>query len=341
MLVSVRRLCSRPHRARAGLFIVGLMVLLAACSSGSKPAPTNSPPTSPSPTANAVNPLTGLAPSKNKVIAVKIDDTAAARPQAGLNQADIVYVIEVEGGLTRLMAIFNTHLPTRVGPVRSTRNDDPDIARQFGPIIYVASGGDKVEYRPLDRSDLHAVINDRGGPGFSRDPHRPAPYNLFVNLETVAKNTKGPTAKSIGLHWSLRVTNPSHPGMVVHTMVGGTPVQFRWNVRRHLYLRYVDGHVERLENGSDVSTTNVVVQFVRGHVFRSDIDDAGNPAWFQHTIGSGHVAVFRNGRVITGTWKRPAVRDGTQLLDDHGKPITLATGRTWFVLVNNGTKLTD
>jgi hypothetical protein len=320
-------------------------MLLAACS-GSHPSHSTapSPPASSSVSSDAppkptVNPLTGLSPSSNKVMAVKIDDTAGARPQVGLDQADIVYIEQVEGGLTRLVAVFDTHLPTRVGPVRSTRNDDPEIVAQYGPIIYVASGGDRIELRPLNRSKLHAVIDGRGGPGFSRDENRPVPLNLFVNLATVAKKVNGPTATSIGLNWSTKITNPSSAGTVVNTRVGGTPVVFRWNHGTHRYVRYYYGQVDRLANGQPVSTPNVIVQFVHGHVFPADIDPAGNPAWYQTTVGSGRVVVFRDGKRIAGTWKRPDASHGTQLTDQHGKPITLTPGGAWVALVNTGTPL--
>lgn len=273
------------------------------------------------------------------MIAVKVDDTAGARPQVGLDRADIVFVEQVEGGLTRLVAVFSSHLPSRVGPVRSTRNDDPQIVAQFGPIIYVASGGDRVEYRPLDRSDLRAVIEGRGGPGFSRDPHRPVPLNLFVNLVRVARKVHGPPARSIGLHWSGTVANPAGNGTLVRTKVGDTPVVFRWQAHIHRYLRYFDGHVDKLADGVPVSTPNVIVQFVHGHTFRADIDPAGNPAWYQNTVGSGKVVVFRDGRRITGHWQRPTAADGTQLSDQHGNPITLAPGGAWFILANKGTPL--
>jgi hypothetical protein len=287
----------------------------------------------------AINPLTGLKPSRNKVVAVKIDDTAGARPQVGLDRADIVYVEQVEGGLTRLVAIFNSHLPLRVGPVRSTRNDDPQIVRQYGPIIYVCSGGDHIEYRPMNRSDLHAVVNDRGGPGFSRGPGRPVPLNLFANVSGIAKKVNGPTAKSVGLQWSTKIINPHRRGTVVRTHVGGTPVMFRWSDRTHRYLRYFNGHVDRLGNGRATSTPNVIVQFVHGHVFPADIDPAGNPAWYQHTTGKGHVVVFRSGFRIAGRWSRPHAAAGTRLVDMHGNPIRLAPGGTWFLLVNDGTTL--
>jgi hypothetical protein len=325
---------------------VSLLGLVAGCtgsatvgSSSSAVAQSSSPTATPTSHPPSVNPLTGLRPSANPVVAVKIEDTFDARPQVGLDQADIVYIEQVEGGLTRLVAVFDTHLPTSVGPVRSTRNDDPEILQQYGPIIYVASGGSRVEYRPMDRSDLRTVINDRGGPGFRRAGNRPIPHNLFADLAVIAHKVKGPPAKSIGLTWSRSVPNGSAAGPTVSTHVGATPVTFRWNGADHRYVRYLDGHPDRLANGQPVSTPNVVVQFVHGHVFRADIDPAGNPAWYQRTVGSGRVVVFRDGKRIAGTWHRPRAADGTQLLDPAGKPIPLAPGGAWFVLVNTGTGL--
>ena len=277
--------------------------------------------------------------SKNSVVAVKIEDTAEARPQVGLNLANIVYIEQVEGGLTRLIAVFDSHLPTSVGPVRSTRNDDPEIMAQYGGVIYVASGGSKREYIPLDASLLRQVINDRGGPGFSRDDNRPVPHNLFADPAYIAKVKKGPKAKNIGLVWSAKIVNSSAPGTVVNTTVGGTSVVFRWNSREHRYDRYFDGSLDRLANGHDIGTPNVIVQFVKGNVYALDIDPAGNPAWYQHTVGRGRVVVFRNGKRIVGTWSRPHPSLPTHLVDAHGKPIALAPGGAWFVLVNTGTPL--
>lgn len=338
----------RPRRwVAVGLALTAIMGSACSGGGGSKPSPSTSSAASssstvtsppPQPAAPAVNPLTGLRPSSNAVVAVKIEDTADARPQIGLNQADIVYIEQVEGGLTRLVAVFDTHLPATVGPVRSTRNDDPEILAQYGPIIYVASGGSRVEYQPLDRSKLRAVINDRGGPGFKRAPNRPIPHNLFADLAYIAAKVHGPRATSIGLAWSARITNPSSAGTLVSTRVGATPVQFRWSAATHRYVRYFDGRPDRLANGQPVSTPNVIVQFVAGHAFPADIDSAGNPAWYQHTVGTGQVIVFRDGRRIAGRWSRPHASDGTRLVDAHGKPITLALGGAWFVLVNNSTR---
>ena len=110
----------------------------------------------------AVNPFTGIGPvPKPPTIAVKIDDTPPGRPQVGIDQADIVYIEAVEGGLTRLAAIFGTHKPKAVGYVRSTRPSDPDLLLQYGKITEAASGGGHDSLPLLHRSGITGWINDR------------------------------------------------------------------------------------------------------------------------------------------------------------------------------------
>lgn len=336
------RLC---RRTTLTTIAVCLVALTACTSSGhanhtASPGPsaaTGSSTSRPKPT--SVNPLTGGKVSQNPVVAVKIEDTAAGRPQVGIDKADIVYIEQAEGGLTRILAIYNTTLPT-VEPVRSTRAGDPELASQFGPILYVASGGSHPELAPLDKSKLRTDINDRGGPGFSRDSSRPVPNNLRANLTTIAAKLKGPKAKDIGLRWSSRlVTAGSRPATSVHTRIGGTPVTFDWSPKLHRYVRIIDGAVQHTANGKIIATPNVVVQFCRSTVYTKDRDVLGNPAQFTHTIGTGKVAVFRNGRRITGTWTRRAETEGTTLRGVDGKPIPLAPGGAWFVLVATGTPL--
>ena len=313
----------------------------AATTSASSSAAQSSPPPAKSPAAKApaVNPLTGGRPSTNPVVVVKIEDTALGRPQANINKADIVYIEQVEGGLTRLVAVFNSQLPT-VEPVRSTRANDPELVSEYGNVIYVASGGSGPELAPLDHSGLRADINDRGGPGFQRDPSRVIPNNLQANLAVISKHfPTAPRAKSIGLTWSTKITNTkTSPGTVVQTRVGGTPVTFTWWPKLHRYVRSIDGVVQRTASHQLIATPNVIVQFCRSTVYWRDIDDAGNPAQFTHTIGSGPVVVFRDGRRIVGTWHRNSYRDGT-VLTAGGQQISLSPGGAWFVLAAQGTPL--
>ncbi|MGI8759944.1 MAG: DUF3048 domain-containing protein [Jatrophihabitantaceae bacterium] len=340
---------STPRRVLRIAGAAALVLGLGACSAPGRAALGPSQPIGlPAPTQSghprqpaqpAVNPLTGGTPSDNPVVAVKIEDTAAGRPQLGIDKADIVYIEQVEGGLTRLLAIYDSVLPT-VEPVRSTRANDPELAMQFGPIIYVASGGSRAELAPLDRSDLRSDINDRLGPGFVRDGDRAMPNDLRADLAVIAAKLKGPRAKSIGLAWSTKIVNPStRTGGTVRTRIGATPVAFDWSAALHRYVRLIDGAIQRTADNKTISTPNVVVQFCRSTVYPQDRDVLGNPAQYTHTIGSGKVVVFRDGRRVDGTWTRSGLTDGTHLLDVHHRPIALAPGGVWFVLVATGTPL--
>jgi hypothetical protein len=286
-----------------------------------------------------INPFTGGKPSRNGVVAVKIDDTGNGRPQRGITQADIVYIEQVEGGLTRLVAVFNSSLPV-VEPVRSTRANDPELLAQYGPIGYVAAGGARNPLQVLRQSNLRASVG-LYGPGLSRDGSRTPPYNLVANLAVLAKTLKAAPARSIGLTWSASTKQAARApgGYSVQTTVGATPVQFQWKAKLHRYVRVIGGTQQHAASGALVTTPNVVVQFCKVTTYWKDVDVNHNPAKWSHTVGSGKVVVFRNGHRITGTWTRKTLTAGTTLRDAHGAPIALAPGGAWFVLVANGTAL--
>ena len=294
----------------------------------------------PKPKAPTVDPLTGGKLTKGSVVAVKIDDTANGRPQVGIDKADIVYIEQVEGGLTRTIAVFHSRKPVPVGPVRSVRANDPELLSQYGAIAFVASGGGGDSLPALDKSFLHGDINDRGGPGFYRTGNRPVPYNLMLDFHRVPP-TLGRGAKSIGFTWSssTAVLSGKPRRLSVRTVVGGTPVQFNWNRALRRYVRLIDGVIQHAADGKAIATPNVIVQFCKGHVNPHDIDQAGNPGFFTETIGKGRVAVFRNGHRIDGTWRRSKLTSGTVLKTKRGNPLPLAPGGAWVVLVDTSAPL--
>jgi hypothetical protein len=347
-----------PARTACLAVLAAAAATLSACHStqaaapSRTPSPPPSPPTPPrssrpAPTAtttpatthtktkkHAVNPLTGGKPSKHKVVAVKIDDTGNGRPQVGIRAADIVYIEQVEGGLTRLLAVYNSKLPTRVEPVRSTRAGDPELLGEYGPVAYVTSGGAHNPLKVLDRSNLHSDVNDRNGPGFRRDPHRLTPYNLRANLRHIAKVVHSVKARDIGLRWSKHVTNrPHRTGRRVRTRIGKTAIQFNWSHTRRRYVRLINGRVQHTANGKVIAPRNVVVQFCKVNIYTKDRDVLGNANYYTHTVGHGKVVVFRNGKSIDGKWSRRKLHSPTKLRDRHGTAITLAPGGAWFVLV--------
>lgn len=293
--------------------------------------------------APTVNPLTGVgAPPKGPVIGVKIDDTANGRPQKGIDKADIVYVEQAEGGLTRLLAVYASAKPT-VAPVRSVRASDPELLSQYGRVILAASGGGGNSMPTLDKSYLHGAIAARGAPGFSRDSSRSAPYNLQADLATISTEVKGDSAKSIGFEWAANsaALSAAPKSTSIQTRVGGTQVAFQWDAQLARYARLIDGARQHAADGALIATPNVIVQFCQVTTDLQDIDVAGNPSQYTHTIGQGRVAVFRNGHRIDGTWSRPGLTSGTRLRDTGSRPITLAPGGAWVVLVASNAPLTS
>jgi hypothetical protein len=315
-----------------------------ASSTSSSPAPTTSASSSKPKAAPAPkNPLTGVgAVPKTPVIAVKMDDTPPGRPQVGIDKSDVAYIEAVEGGLTRLAVIFGTHKPT-VGYVRSTRPSDPDLLLQYGKITEAYSGGQRVSLNIRKRAGLTGWSNDGGAAYFQRVSRSESTYiNLTLNLAKVAKKTKTNRPKSNGWTFNPSLAGlPATPGTSVRTVVtgsygSGTPVSFKWDPKLKKYIRYIDGVRQHAADGNAIGGTNVIVQSCKVVSYNADKDVNGNPAQFTYTVGSGKVAVFRNGKRIDGTWSRSKTSAGTTLRTTAGKVLPLNPGNTWVVLIRKG-----
>ena len=309
-----------------------------------KPKPKPKPKKKPAPKAPTQNPLTGVGKvPKGPVIAVKIDDTAPGRPQAGIDKADIVYVEQAEGGLSRLVAVFATHKPT-AGAVRSVRTSDPELLSQYGRIVLAASGGGGDSLPTLARSILHPYIMDRGAPYYYRDHSRASSYiNVMLPLGPVSARVKAGSAKNVGFQWARRMpdikTRPR--AHAIRTRVGSTVVSFRWSPGLNKYVRSIGGVEQHAADGQPVATPNVIVQFCRVTRHLGDIDVNGMPSQYTHSIGHGRVAIFRNGHRITGLWSRASSSAPTVFKDKYGHVIPLSPGGAWVVLASNGAPLSS
>lgn len=348
---------NRPRSTVAAAIAAAALLASAACSGGGHDAATT-PPAKPAQSAPAPmpakkpvppppprNPFTGIGPvPKRPTIAVKIDDTEPGRPQVNIDKADIVYIEAVEGGLTRLAAVFGTYKPKHVGYVRSTRPSDPDLLLQFGKITEAYSGGAHDSLPRVHRSGITSWSMDDGRPFYRRIPH-PGDggyINVVLNLAAVAARVKTPRPRNIGWTFERSLKGlPVQGGKAVHTEVTGsyqhgTGVDFKYWAKLHKYVRFIDGVPQRAADGKWVSATNVIVQRCRVVSHPQDTDVMGNPSQFTFTVGTGKVTVFRQGKRIVGTWTRHRLTDGTTLRTPGGKRIPLAPGNTWVVLIRNG-----
>jgi Protein of unknown function (DUF3048) N-terminal domain/Protein of unknown function (DUF3048) C-terminal domain len=344
---------ARPVARRAVAVLAAGVLVLTGCSKHAAPAaaPTPPPPTTPPPTTSAApsrpapkppvtNPLTGRpGMPRGPVLAVKIDNTSAGRPQIGLDAADVVYVEQVEGGATRLVAVYASRYPARVGPVRSVRNGDPELLSAYGRAGLVFSGG---AGRPLATLH-HSVLRDLSGAGgYSRDGSRHAPYNLVNALSVLAGRLPAVVrARDVGFRWSD--TDPRLAGarhvLRMTALVGRVGVSFGFDPRTHRWVETIGGRHVRAASGAEISTPNVIVQFCPVTVDHTDVDVLGSPSAYTHTVGRGPVVIFRDGRAITGTWVRAKAGGITRYLDRSGKDITLRTGGAWVLLAATGSPL--
>lgn len=308
-------------RARHGVAaagVAGALALAAACTgSGGGTGPSPSTATTPPPGSPSV--LTGKPGAAGKVLAVKIDNVGPARPATGLNDADLVYGIEVEGGLSRLMAVFDTnHLPATVGPVRSARETDLQLLAQYDRPALAFSGAQS-QLLPVIKADK-SIVPVAGTGAFFRNPDRSAPHNEFLHTKGVADGAG--IAKDIGLRFSAKAPAGGAAGTSATAAMPSARFSFTWNGTR--YRVAMDG------SSSPWTTDNVIIQHVQ--VKESRFHSRTGFVPFSRTVGSGAATVLRDGKAYRAHWNRPSESAGTSYTLDGGAAATLHPGRTWIIL---------
>jgi hypothetical protein len=261
-----------------------------------------------------------------------MDNTRAGMPQFGIADADVVYVEQVEGGLTRLITVFHTRLPAEVGAVRSMRSTDVQLLPSYGRPILVASGGAGAQMQRLYKSVLVDATQQSGGPGFWRSSFGDGTHNLHVNLRTVANAYPGKgKAQPMGFSFSThdkRLVNARRTSLIDVTMLAGR-IKFTYSGGKYRPYYFDTPYVDH--DGRAVFTQNVLVQHVRDEP-DGTVDSLGSASYLSHTVGKGKFTLYRDGRVINGTWLRPNVTSPTKYLDLKGKPVPFKPGKTWVLL---------
>jgi Protein of unknown function (DUF3048) N-terminal domain/Protein of unknown function (DUF3048) C-terminal domain len=322
------------------------VVVLAGCGGGGGSTGASRGP-SPTPTGTAATktikavptcPLTGTKKRKGQdtkraALAVKIDNVAPAMPQAGVNSADVVFEELVEGGLTRLMAIFQCNSAAAIGPIRSARTSDADVLALLHGSVFGFSGANPKALPEIDaHGDTVQISQDVEGGDFHRDDSRPAPHNVFASSNELIK---AGLAKRKHLHAPKPMFSFGPLGRGAknaHTFSLKWPDSTAsWTFSGGHWLRTQGGSPDRGAGGQQLSAANVVVMSVTiGSTGLHDV--LGNSSPLDITVGSHPVWVFRNGKVIKGTWHRRKVTSRITLKRGKNR-IALAPGRTWVELL--------
>jgi hypothetical protein len=293
-------------------------------------------------------PLTGLPqPDKAQLrapaVVVKIDNVDPARPQTGIREADIVYEELVEGGLTRLAAVYQSQYPPTVGPVRSGRLTDSAIADDLNHPVFAYSGTNGI-FLPILRSQPLTDVDDGNHPAlFYRSDVSAAPHNLYSNVLALAgaSTTHAPPRPLFSYVTGRSVFNGA--GMVPVSSVGvrfpQATITWAWDAKARLWLRTQNGTIDVDRAGIQISTANIVVQFVPYYTSAMATGEGGPPAPIPagELVGSGTAWYFSNGHLVKGTRTRPSLTALTSYKDTKGATIRLTPGHTWVELAPLGT----
>lgn len=319
------------------------MTVLTACSSDPVPdrttardtsSPSPQPSTAPSTTAPPVPSLLSgrMGLPDQPVFAVKIDNTAKAHPQVGLSKADVVYVEQVEGGVTRLAAIYSSEYPTFVGPVRSARITDIELFKQYGKVGLIYSGSQNKLLDNLRRAPLGLVSYDENSSGYRRAGDRSPTYDVIGTFDQLQKRAgKVDVPRTVGYTFGA-VPPGGKPARSFSAVYPGARVSGEWSGKR--WLLSLDGAPARAAEGGRLGPTTFVVQFtdvVASNYY--DINGANTP--LTRTVGKGRALIFRDGQVFDGAWSREKPRHHTTYTVD-GAPAVFAPGQVWVALLGRG-----
>jgi hypothetical protein len=283
-----------------------------------------------------VSSLTGIPGEDGPVLVVKLDDTTYAHPQVGLRSADVVYIEQVEGGLTRLAAVFSSKIPAQIGPVRSARISDLELLSQYGKVGFAYSGAQRLLLPEIAKANLFDVGANKFGPKFySNDPARIAPYAMMLKAsdlvsEATARGMQFASASPMG--WSFGDAAPSLKKIKsAHVSWPASSYDVTWSNAESRWLLTHNGSQDVDDTGYVLGPSTFIVQIVSitDSIYH---DKVGGVTPFSATVGEGDCYLLRDGGYIPCTWSRSAPESGTTFYDLDGSEIPFARGQIWFAL---------
>jgi hypothetical protein len=272
------------------------------------------------------------------VYAVKVDNTSKAHPQVGLSKADVVYVEQVEGGVTRLAAIYSSEYPKYVGPVRSGRITDIEMLKQYGTVGLFYSGSQNKLADNLQRADLKLVSFDQDHSGYTRSPSRPMPYDVIGTFSSLRKRAgKVSTPPEMGYTFGPAPAG-GKPANSFSVSYPGARVSGVWSKAKERWLLSMDGRADMAAEGGQLGPTTFIAQFVtvKPSVYH-DINGANTPQTL--TVGKGRALIYRDGQVFEGQWSRGKASDVTSYTID-GQAASFAPGQIWVALIGRDRPVT-
>lgn len=330
-----------PARARCALVCFAVAVALVGCGSSNGGG---GPPSGPS--GRPTQPLTGLpsaggTQAARPALFAKIENAPQARPQSGLDKADVVYEAVAEGGITRFAAVFQSTDPGLIGPMRSVRPQDPDLAAPLHGIAGYSGGVAPIVADLATVSQNLSSDTAAGAPAYQRSTDRAAPHNLYAEAAKLWAAAAAPYDRPPPALFRYGATPPGGQpaGTIDVAMSPAASVGWTYDKAAGVYRRSQDGVPFTVTGTGRVGPANVLLQSVQ--IADAGYEDvAGAQVPKSVVIGSGRAQLFRDGVLFTGTWSRAGRGTGTTFSADDGSAMLLRPGRTWVELVPDGAAVT-
>jgi len=297
-------------------------------------------------------PIDDPALAAHQPVVVKVDNSPEARPQTGINEADVVYELLVEG-ITRYALVYHSQAVEAVGPVRSARSSDFELTANLGRPLIAWSGGNPGVTAELRGAAARGFLVDAGvdlvPSRYWRSRDRVAPHNLYTDVAGLLADLGAPDATAPPPLFAYRRPGEPYtggsvpmPGLTID-FGAGVRADYVWDAERGGWDRFqVDARHRRAESatvdraGVQVSPANVVVLFLSYGVSPAD---SRSPMAI--STGSGDAIVLTDGKLVRGRWSRESAMGGWELTDLSGQPILLTPGRTWVALPEVGSTVTE
>lgn len=292
----------------------------------------------PAPALDGVAALTGRPADASvtglPILAAKIDNYATARPPWGLEAADAVIEVNVEG-VSRFIALFQSNLPAAIGPVRSARTGDFDLLSAMNRPVFAYSGANDGVLQWAGAADGAGVIFDFGAqhaPCYFRSPDKPGPHNLVLDTSCAyhAAATAGPARPlwTVDAGRSPTVDGAGAPDTTFDVAMDGVVVQWQWDAATGRYRRYQDGEAHTTVSGEQLLASTVAVL---GVTYTESVADARSPNAV--TVGTGAAVLHRNGRAVEAVWSRSSEYEPFRFFDAAtGAELAADEGVTWLEL---------
>ena len=293
----------------------------------------------------AKNFFTGLAGENKQILVVKIDDTNAAHPQIGVEDADLVYVEQVEGGLTRLAAIYTSKLPPLIGPIRSARISDIELLAQFGRVGFAYSGAQSKMRPVIAEANLENLSAERNPPSiYGKDPNRIGPVDMILKPELLLERANANPKIRIETATASIFAFGDAPKGETNTAIAkikwpSAKYELRWDSANEKWLIYFNEKPNMAANGEHLYADTAIIQIVS--ITPSIYGDKfGEITPFSKTTGSGKAVMLRDGFSYQISWQRNLETDVTTWKSEDGGVANFKPGRTWIFLTDKAPVLT-